>query len=66
MFFWGAVYCGEWKYYVSKEIPEYNRENLKKLFLAAQKRRIVHHKVIDGETEIMSALSCGEGDKFGF
>jgi hypothetical protein len=66
LFFWGAVYCGEWKYYVSKEIPEYNRENLKKLFLAAQKRRIVHHKVIDGETEIMSALSCGEGDKFGF
>lgn len=60
LFFWGAVYCGEWKYYVSNEEPEYNRDNLKRLFLATQKRRIKHHKVIDGETAFMDAIKNGE------
>lgn len=31
-----------------------------------QKRRIKHHKIIDGETAIMSALKNGDDDNVGY
>ena len=66
LIFWTTIIkCGYRKSFPEEEL-HYSKKNLNRLCYFVADRTRPPKKVIDGESAIMSALSSGDGDAFGF